>query len=280
MKLSEALRAAESTRWAGSDRPEEIRSRSDKLVEIVGDLDIKSFSGSAAAMRVRRKVVDAFRTGSTANRYLTHLQVALRDQGCNITLPRVIAPPQGVEYLTSEQLALLDEQFKRPTRSPITTCIYVILRDTGCRGFSELNRLTWEDIDWDRKKITFRSKKGKMGDLVPRTVPMTPQVEKATAWLYGHRNGNAPFPIEAERAENMAWFKRWRRVCLATLGRHVKPYSLRHSYAMRLVQADIPIHVIAKMMGHRSLTTTFHYLHEREADSSTILEALCSSTKP
>jgi integrase len=48
--------------------------------------------------------------------------------------------------------------------------------------------------------------------------------------------------------------------CSSLKGRRVSPHTFRHTTAMRLLQADVDIMVIALLLGHESPTTTHHYI--------------------
>jgi len=50
------------------------------------------------------------------------------------------------------------------------------------------------------------------------------------------------------------------RHCSSLNGRRISPHTFRHTTAMRLLQADVDIMVIALLLGHESPTTTHHYI--------------------
>lgn len=41
----------------------------------------------------------------------------------------------------------------------------------------------------------------------------------------------------------------------------ISPHTLRHVFATRMLEAKMPIHVVQKLLGHTSITTTTRYLH-------------------
>jgi integrase len=58
---------------------------------------------------------------------------------------------------------------------------------------------------------------------------------------------------------------------------HFRFHDLRHTFATRLAQAGVPLHKIAKLLGHRSIATTERYAHlctESARDSVKVLDAL------
>lgn len=97
-----------------------------------------------------------------------------------------------------------------------------------------------------------------------RHVPTTPRLLSAlqteafnrAAWGIGP---SVPYvPVTARTVQ------RWFRGLAMAAGVYLPgrtPHSLRHSYATRLVQAGVPINVIARLLGHSSISTTQIYLH-------------------
>jgi hypothetical protein len=72
-------------------------------------------------------------------------------------------------------------------------------------------------------------------------------------------------------AADLAYFQvstrtlqRWFRSVALVAGVYLpgrRPHSLRHSYASRLCEAGVPLHVVRDLLGHSSLSTTSIYLH-------------------
>ena len=53
------------------------------------------------------------------------------------------------------------------------------------------------------------------------------------------------------------------RRCASLASKHVTPHTLRHSAAMRLLEAGVDTAVIALWLGHESIKTTQIYVHAR-----------------
>jgi len=43
--------------------------------------------------------------------------------------------------------------------------------------------------------------------------------------------------------------------------KHVHPHVFRHAYATHLLEANIPIRHVQKILGHKTLKSTMIYLH-------------------
>ena len=125
---------------------------------------------------------------------------------------------------------------------------------------SEVVRLTTTAIDSRRMVIRVDEGKGRKDRYVmlsPRLLDILRDYWKATRpkdWLFpGNRPGQ---PITRFAVEFVC--RRTRQEC--GIHKPVTPHSLRHAFAVHLLEAGADLRTIQLLLGHRSLTTTSQYL--------------------
>ncbi len=162
------------------------------------------------------------------------------------TLPVVLSPAEVVQFLDSIDTA--------KHRTILTTCYAAGLR------ISEAVQLTLSAIDSQRMVLRIEQGKGQKD----RYVMLSPKlleilrdcwrVSRSRPWLFpGHRPGE---PITT-RAVNRACRKAQRR---CGIPKPITPHSMRHAFAVHLLEAGTDVRTIQLLLGHRSLATTARYL--------------------
>ena len=130
---------------------------------------------------------------------------------------------------------------------------------TGLR-ISEAVRLTPAAIDSQRMVIRVEQGKGRKDRYVmlpPRLLDLLRDYWKRThpgAWLFpGNRPDHPMSPLSINRT--------CREVRLRCgIGKPVGPHSLRHAFAVHLLEAGTDLRTIQLLLGHRNLSTTARYL--------------------
>jgi site-specific recombinase XerD len=126
---------------------------------------------------------------------------------------------------------------------------------------SEVTHLRGRDLDFARGVLLVRQGKGRKDRLVP--LPHSLRDDLATVvrlrrpddFVFPGRHGGGGLHVGAAQR----YFKRLVGVC--GLPGRVTPHTLRHSYASHLLEAGTDLLTIQKLLGHRALSTTAHYLH-------------------
>ena len=175
------------------------------------------------------------------------------------TLPVVLSPEEVVCFLAS----VADQKH----RAILTTCYAAGLR------LSEALHLKIEDIDSRRMMLHVAQGKGQRD----RYVMLSPtlltllrawwRAARPTTWLFpGQRPGQ---PMEKGAVQWACRLARFR----SRLTKPVTPHSLRHGFAVHLLEAGTDLRTIQLLLGHHRLETTARYL--RLATTK-----VCSATSP
>lgn len=140
--------------------------------------------------------------------------------------------------------------------------IYLIA-ETGVRP-GEMGRLTFGDINIDKKLLTFSSFKGG-GDERQRLIPMSDQLFKflVNKCKLPHEKTDFVFLNSKGRpvtANNLAKAVRRSRRELG-LDHQITPYGLRHTYITMLVELNIHMKKVKALAGHVRDETTNKYIH-------------------
>ena len=85
-----------------------------------------------------------------------------------------------------------------------------------------------------------------------------------TEWLFVNR-------LEGRLSEQSVRYMIVRYCQIAGIDMHITPHMFRHSFATLLLEADVDIRYIQKMLGHSSITTTEIYTSVSMAKQKEIL---------
>lgn len=186
---------------------------------------------------------------SAMNRYIA----VLDSMGFSV---KYLPTPKTTEVraLTKEQMAQLDANV-RADKDLDCQALYAILRDSGCRGLIEFDRVEPVHVSWDRAELELVSFKG--GECVTRIIPMTDNVVNGLAWLREDVNDVRYY---FRRITESQWRSFWNRVRLSPTN---VPYDLRHTFCTRLLDSNVPPPTVMQIMGHSNLDQTLHYMHQR-----------------
>jgi integrase/recombinase XerD len=174
-------------------------------------------------------------------------------------LPPVLSPDEVVEFIECVR------QVKH--RAILITCYAAGLR------VSEVVRLKPADIDSRRMVIHIAQGKGRRDRYVmlsPRLLEVLEKwraLGKAQQWLFSGNRSEHPITRHAvEKACREA-------LRLSGICKHVTPHSLRHAFAVHMLENGTDIRTIQLLLGHSNMSTTANYL--RLATTQ-----VCSATSP
>lgn len=152
-----------------------------------------------------------------------------------------------------ERKKVLGLELSARDRAILTTFLY-----TGLRA-SELCALDVADIDLEALTVFVQCGKGAKQRIVPL------HTEAATA-LEAHLQGRTSGPVFfSNRGRRISYDRLHSLVAeigkLAGLRKELHPHSLRHSFAVSLLDADVNLETIRDLLGHEDIRTTTIYLH-------------------
>ena len=174
-------------------------------------------------------------------------------------LPVVLSPEEVLQFLACVA--------SRKHRAILTTCYGAGLRVSECIA------LTIPAID--SKRMVVRVEQGK--GMKDRYVMLSPkllvilrewwQVERPRHWLFpgelpGQHISRSAVELECQKAH---------RIC--QIAKPITPHSMRHAFAVHLLEQGTDVRTIQLLLGHRNLATTAKYL--RIATSK-----VCSTSSP
>ena len=175
------------------------------------------------------------------------------------TLPVILSPEEVLQFLGCVG--------GRKHHAILTTCYAAGLR------ISEAVRLTVPDIDSARMVIRVDQGKGQKDRYVMLSQKLREilrdwwRVEKPRHWLF-------PGDIEGRHITRDAVELACQKALLRfPIRKPVTPHSLRHAFAVHMLEAGTDVRTIQLLLGHRSLATTARYL--RIATSK-----VCSASSP
>jgi len=195
----------------------------------------------------------------------------------NMMLPKILAAVPHVRYITRSRLPdvwppeavekLLAAVDRHSPLGKRDYAVCILVAQLGLR-IGDVLDLRFEDVDWNKGTIRIMQKKTKM----PLEIPLTEDVGKAMIDYLKHGRPQAdsrhifvlhtaPFTPFSMNANLHHVIDKYRRNAGITLPKECRRgfHSLRHTVATRLHEAEVPIQVIASLLGHSSVETTRHY---------------------
>ncbi len=189
-----------------------------------------------------------------------------------LRLPRIIPAPVIQKFLSA---IYRERQFaKTPYQKQVAVrdiAVMELLFATGMR-ISELCHLKWQDIDLESGRVLIFGKGSKervlqignpdvlealrsyrtsvFSNFEQSAEPLT----AGSGWLFLNRRHSR---LSEQSVRNMIC----KYVRIAGITMHITPHMFRHSFATLLLEADVDIRYIQKMLGHSSINTTEIYTY-------------------
>lgn len=202
-------------------------------------------------------LVDGGAQSDWVSQHLTVLRVAFdKLNGRQITLG--LATPRKPKRMP---LILSEDEVKRILEAApsLRDKLFIgLMYATGMR-VSEVTRLRWRDIDFDRRIVSVWQAKGRSDRQVTLPKSFQPLLKELATRFHGddylfpgQRKGKHLSTRTGERIVK-------RTTELAGIQKKVTPHSFRHAFATHLLEHGTDIRFIQKLLGHVRLETTTIY---------------------
>lgn len=160
-------------------------------------------------------------------------------------------------------------------RHPRAAVAYDLMLTLGLR-LNEARNVLWGDIDGlnsDAPTLQVRETSAKRA--WPRTLPIPPHLRQRLLelrdkqnldWLAGTPHSWPLVLSKHGKPPSRRYLQttlRW--LSLATIGRPIRPHTLRHTFATRLLEKT-NLRVVQQALGHRSIKSTEIYTHPNMSD--------------
>lgn len=175
--------------------------------------------------------------------------------------------PQPTFLTTSQTQALLEAIGTDTWTGRRDRAMFTLAAQTGLR-LSEITGLRASSVHLGSGPHVACTGKGRKRRTTPLTAATTAVL---TTYLQERKNrpGDALFPNprgrplspDAVQQRLATYLRRARNSCPELADRHITVHTLRHTAAMRFLEAGIDTAVIALWLGHESIATTSIYLH-------------------
>ncbi|MBI5510393.1 MAG: tyrosine-type recombinase/integrase [Deltaproteobacteria bacterium] len=138
--------------------------------------------------------------------------------------------------------------------------LLALMYATGMR-VSEVVRLRFWDLDFDRSALSIRQAKGRRDRQVMLPASLQPLLRRLAA----ERPADGllfPAAVSGRHiSTRVAQRVMARAVQIAGIGKPATPHSLRHAFATHLLEAGTDVRFIQELLGHLNLETTRLYAH-------------------
>jgi len=174
----------------------------------------------------------------------------------------------GIQYLSEEELNNLTavwqsyyyeagKKAKKPNRGKYFLT-YLFLRFSGARLSEVLSIDDEKDIDWRNNEVKIRTYKTRRKN-AGRIVPLPPAVlQELARFLMEHPGMKGKVFKVDPRNFRRTFFELAVKAGIPEEKAH--PHILRHSRAMEMIKAGMPLTIIQNILGHASLNSTAVYL--------------------
>jgi integrase len=149
------------------------------------------------------------------------------------------------------------------------------LSHTGARWHEAAN-MTWSQVNFDKGTIFVRRGKGGNDTTLHMSVRLLEILKRRRE---ADLDGDYIYPRHLNRQCAVTWFSAAvKRAKLSKVDGNVTPHTFRHTFAARLLHANMGLEEVKEMLGHKNIQSTMVYAHlqpNRAAErTAAVLDAL------
>jgi integrase/recombinase XerD len=205
----------------------------------------------------------------------------------------LIVPKKAKDFLSDQEILSVIEISQYKWQTARADCrrfeahrdytLIQFLFHTGCR-IGESCAMNWDAIDRINGVVQVITSKRRVPTV--RTIPVSPTLTsilmdfryEAEKHFREHRGNHVcrigrPFQLSTDRAAARLKFLMEAARIDST---KCHPHIFRHTYAVRAVLAGMPPMVLARILGHSSVTTTMEYFHLIGTDAMPYIDRIVS----
>ncbi len=211
-------------------------------------------------------------SASTVHTELALLRACLRNYYGAEGAPTLWLPPPSSprdKWLTKDQARLIIDS----AHTPHVKLFVILGLTTGARASAILD-LTWDRVDFDHGTIDYRPAGRKTTNKRRTVVPMNTTAREALVEAYKARLSDHVIEYGGKPVKSI---KKGIQRLSARTGIQFSPHVLRHTCAVWMAQADVPMQKISQYLGHTSsrITETVYARYSpsymQDASSATVL---------
>lgn len=252
------------------------------ILERLGEKDVREISKQMILQSMQQDLARDVKPTTVRDRYV-YLKTVLRfgvERGYldSVDFPKL--PPGNYEKLMpptpqeiQAMLMMAPNHLQR---------IIILGSQCGVRvGRSELFRLKWQDVDFQRAVLRVHgSRKNKAAPW--REVPINEHLQAIMHSWYEHdeKEGYTEYMISFRGKPVSFPYGTWRKTLKrAGITRRIRLYDLRHAFATEAIAGGADIGTVASIMGHANPTMILrHYQYVLDTQKRAAVEALPSFT--
>lgn len=156
------------------------------------------------------------------------------------------------------------------------TLFFKILAYSGMRC-GEVAHLTVDAVDFGRQVYILTETKTHTSRYVPIAQHLIPELQAyiktlTGTYLFPSRNGGTGRQGGVFSDVQWGYHFHDRIKQLGIKRKNLSPYSLRHSFITRMLDEDVSLPKVQKIVGHRRIDTTMHYTHLTTKDITKAIE--------